>query len=371
MRHFSYFLFENFDADIHGGDSLNPRYFLNVSTDALLSYIASFPAGECSFEACEEKFGGERIHTLIAGGILRQENSSVLFDTPIFLREDAVPLHAKMDAVAEELANELENCMPTIRNLCSSISNGFTVETNLYHVLCGMVFDGVFFDFLEANGAVATARMHPSGLDYISVIYEKCPELDAYSDGLLCSYNRFSNGRCALQSFGDANGNRHDFYRFFRLLETGSLPERYHSAQAIRNKCDIRENEEILQYVAAYIEEGTCPVSILELLECFGYARNGMISVPIFKETDRKVVDAIVEVIKTQMGKLFVEKLTALSAEAFITANRHGVSSAEIANELYHILFGSINEELVRRKLVASPNNYPGEGRYLKCIQLG
>ena len=52
-----------------------------------------------------------------------------------------------------------------------------------------------------------------------------------------------------------------------------------------------------------------------------------------------------------------------------ITAARHGVPAGETANELYHILFGGINEELVRRGLTAAPPDRPGEGRDLQCIR--
>ena len=45
------------------------------------------------------------------------------------------------------------------------------------------------------------------------------------------------------------------------------------------------------------------------------------------------------------------------------------VPAGETANELYHILFGGINEELVRRGLTAAPPDRPGEGRYLQCIK--
>lgn len=53
-----------------------------------------------------------------------------------------------------------------------------------------------------------------------------------------------------------------------------------------------------------------------------------------------------------------------------ITAVSHGVPFAEIANELYHILFGSVNEELTVRGIVPSPLFRQGEGRYLKCIEI-
>lgn len=31
---------------------------------------------------------------------------------------------------------------------------------------------------------------------------------------------------------------------------------------------------------------------------------------------------------------------------------------------------GSLNEELIKRKVVAAPLYFPGEGRYQKCIEI-
>lgn len=74
---------------------------------------------------------------------------------------------------------------------------------NLYHLLCGAVFDGDFFDYLRENQLLTTSRLHTSGVDYIITVYEKCPELSVFSNHLLCSYNRFCDGTRALQSFGE------------------------------------------------------------------------------------------------------------------------------------------------------------------------
>jgi len=49
---------------------------------------------------------------------------------------------------------------------------------------------------------------------------------------------------------------------------------------------------------------------------------------------------------------------------------QHGVPKEEVANEVYHILFGMLNEELVSRGIVQEPNLHVGEGRYLKSIEL-
>lgn len=370
MRHFSYFLFENYDVDVHSHNPLNPRRFLNRETDAALSYISEFPAGSCNFETCLEFFGSDMLNTLIACGVIRKEADCVLFDTPVFLREDASVLRSKMNTVALTLTDELEKCVPQIRSLCDEIKNGFPVELNLYHILCGNVFDGVFFDYLEQNNAVATSRAHTSGLDYLSIIYEQCEELDTYSDGLLCSYNRFANSCCALQSFGDANGNRHDFYRFFRLMEIGNLSAKFQTAQLLLGKCGSINKDEILLQVTNLIRCGSCSPSVLALLEHFGYAKEGMICVPVYTPDNQEIITKIAKTVEEHLGNIFIAELTALSKQVNITANKHGVSPGEIANELYHILFGSINGELVRRKIVAQPPYTSEEGRYLRSIQL-
>jgi len=49
---------------------------------------------------------------------------------------------------------------------------------------------------------------------------------------------------------------------------------------------------------------------------------------------------------------------------------KHGVSSKEITNELYHIVFGQLNELLVQSGFVCEPEFHSGEGRYLKSIEI-
>ena len=54
-----------------------------------------------------------------------------------------------------------------------------------------------------------------------------------------------------------------------------------------------------------------------------------------------------------------------------ITPSLHRVPLKETANECWHILFGNINEALVRNGLVSVPEAHAGEGRYLRCVVLG
>ena len=74
--------------------------------------------------------------------------------------------------------------------------------------------------------------------------------------------------------------------------------------------------------------------------------------------------------LKTVWVKRLGDTLLGLADVLEITAARHGVDHLEIANELYHIVFGAINEELAARGIVAVSQLIPGEGRRYKCIEL-
>ena len=370
MREFEYFLFENFDADVEAGHENNPRNFLGKKTDAVLSEIAQQPENTCSYDECCHRYGVQLVGQLIDGGVLRRTGMAVVFDCPVFLRKDAAALHAGIAAKAPALANLLERGMPAIRSACAQIDNGFSVEQNLYHILCGMVFDGHFFDYLGDKGALAVSRQHPSGLDYLTVIYEQCNELRKLSDGLLCSYNRLINGKGALQSFGDADGDRFDFYRFFRLLERGNVSGKFRDVEALLDDFGGANKDVLLDEVVSLVQNGQCAPAAAALLERFGYVREGAVCVPVFTTKHQKYIMKIENIVENCLGSAMADTLGSLAESAEITAVRHGVDRLEIANELYHIVFGFLNEELVSRNIVAAPRHIPGEGRYFRCIEV-
>lgn len=371
MREFEYFLFENFDADAQANNPLNPRNFLNKDADAILSEIAQHPAGTCSYQNLCNQFGKYNVHRMMEGGILRPNGKGILFDCPIFLQEDAAVLHREIASKAAVLTNLLESGMEQIEICCSRIDNGFPVEQNLYHILCGRVFDGDFFEYLCGRGALATSRQHSSGLDYLNVIYEKCDDLQALSDRLLCSYNRLVNHQCSLQSFGDAQGNRLDFYRLFRLMEQGNVPAKFKEAEALIQKAyGGADKDALLSEAATLIRTGRCAPTAMALLEKFGYVQNGAICVPVFVPEYQDPIRQIERIVESCLGEAMSDTLMELAGSTEITAVRHGVNCLEIANELYHILFGSVNEELVARRIVDAPVYIPGEGRYQRCMVL-
>lgn len=360
MRKFNYFLYENFDTTKERDNQSNPRLFFNAKTDNILSNLKEPLKNYADYDY-------SYIKDLADIGIIKFKNDILYAGCPIFYREDAKTLLDNIQPKAIILFKQLSKYMQQIRNSCSKIKNGFAVETNLYHIICGMIFDGYFFDYLTNKKVLSTSHVHANGLDYIAVIYEQCKELQDLSNNLLCSYNRISNTQCALQSFGDANGTRFDFYKFFQTLHKTSNYEKF---SYIINKYGEIDKNSFLSNVYELIKSGNCSNVTKKLLDEFGYTDNGTFVVPVFLPEHTKTIFEIEDIIENALGKLTADLLDELSTTRALTPVKHDVTYLEIANELYHILFGTVNEKLVTDGYVDTPPNINGEGRYLKCIEV-
>ncbi len=368
MRSFSYFLYENFDAEKEAENPKNPRRLFSPETDRVLTWILNREK-EANEGECRSEFGESLVDSLIEAGFLGRTEQILRINAPFFLSEDLPLIRKFLGKSASEITDLLEKSLSDIFVACKKIRNNFPVQHNLYHILCGMVLDGSFFDFLSQRGIVKTSNIHPSGLDYLLILYEQSETLRIYSEELLCSYNRLADQHAALQSFGDADGNRHDFYRFFRLWQEQRLPEAWASDRVFLEKTCF-DKDTILSETVSFIKTGDASPTIKELLERFGYAENGKISVPVYLPEDRPHIRHIAETTEQIIGESVSKQLLKISESLPIRSNEHGVDPREIANELYHLLFGEINRELIRRKIATAPPFHPGEGRYLKSVEI-
>ncbi len=361
---FDYFFYENYDAEMAVDNAENPRLVLGENTDAVLSYMGE---DKVSAENLEKCFENHYLNQLINVGVLKKEQECYWYDSPIFLSRDAELIRAGIQREIPRVIEKISLIYPQLCGLCEKIDNGCTVEENMYHILCGMILDGYMFEELSKRNAIAISRKHESNLDYLVVIYEKCRELEMFSDQLLCSYNRLVNSRGSLQSFGDAAGDRFDFYRFMRWMDLKKVPNEYKNIEELLQKYD---KNVIIDEVISFIKTGVCKQEIVFLLETFHYTYKGKICVPVFEKRHHCIIEEIASVVIENIAAEIEELLNNISSTLKITAVRHGVCAKEIANELYHIVFGEINEQLVKRGLVKEPDFIQREGRYLKCIEL-
>lgn len=370
MRKFKYFLFDNYDTQDVKAVYDDPRNIEASEFDNVLSFIADMDEGFVSYEELSYGFGNALIDRMVYLGILRVESANVKFDCPILLKEDAQVLNTCFDENVREIALALADHKQLLYDECLKAANGFDVKINMYHILCGMIFDGYFFQMLEREGVIAISRIHNSGLDYLNVIYEDCEELNRLSDLLLCSYNRFTDGRISLQSFGDSDGIRNDVFRFYKCVEQNNADKYFEEAYLLLKNNRKLNKKYVLNQAVRLCETGNCDEDVNHLLEIFGYTENGKICVPIYDKQTRNCIENIYRITEGSIGSKIKDALFKASSNVMLKSALYGVNSLEIANELYHILFGKINEELVKKGFVRRPARLTGEGRYLKCIEI-
>jgi hypothetical protein len=269
-------------------------------------------------------------------------------------------------SAAGKIADLIVSCKQPLYELAGKINNGFPPERNLYHLLCGWSMDGAMIDRLGQEDIISEGRPHPTGLDYLLILYEKSPALDVFSDRLLCSFNRCVQEDCALESFGDADGNRLDCFRYFRLKEQGKLTPAFDSIHEAMKGLSAADLTRAARSLASGQE---ADIRAVRALEAFGYVRNGKPCVPVFRPEHDVIFYAIEELLEKILLKPIADVFEGIR-DLRITPSLHRVPLKETANECGHILFGSVNEALVNKGFVVPPETRPGEGRYLQCIAL-
>ena len=365
-KQFSCYLYDQMEDEKEAANPDNPRNFMD-SLSPLISVMVSREAGALSYDELSAQFGSHYTDRMIRCGVLRREQQRVYLDTPVFLESDAGVLADHFASAADITADLIASCKQPLYELAGRINNGFSPERNLYHLLCGWSLDGAMIDRLVREDTISEGRPHPTGLEYLLILYEKNPALDAFSDRLLCSFNRCDRDGCALESFGDADGNRLDCFRYFRLKEQDKLTPAFDRIHEVMKGLSASD---LTQAAKALVSGQEADARAVRALEAFGYIRNGKPCVPVFTPEHNVIFYAIEELLEKLLLKPITDVFDSLR-DLRITPSLHRVPLKETANECWHILFGSINEALVNRGIVAAPEAYAGEGRYLRCIALG
>ncbi|MCE5193230.1 MAG: hypothetical protein ABFD13_03145 [Candidatus Cryosericum sp.] len=93
--------------------------------------------------------------------------------------------------------------------------------------------------------------------------------------------------------------------------------------------------------------------------------------VPVFYPDEQLLIAAVSDIVLPRIGDAVRRAFDSLSVRAGdFTAVRHGVNIEEIGNELWHQIFGSTNELLVKTGFVDQPPHMDGQGRFFRSIRM-
>ncbi len=368
---FHKFFFDGTDITDLPGSIIHPRQALLLAgADSLLARIASASPGNILLSQLPSAEAEAATH-LIATGVLRSESGCLYFDCPIILDADRQTLAAMTTRHAQRLADILAQHSPQLNAIVASKQDGFPAQRHLYHMLCGGVLDGSMFDHLEEGGLVTTSKPLATGANCLTILYEDTPALNQFSDLLLCSFNRLRTESCTFVSFGDSNGLRRDFYRWFTCRSTSQTALQDTPLDALLPASLPELREEAGRQWQRCMNGQTLSSEWQNIFQHFGYMEQHHPCVPVYTAAE---CEAFHQQLDALIAPLLLPEMHAILAElatcAQLTAICHGVAPGDLANEIYHILFGQINEQLVQCGLVAQPIHTSGEGRYLRCIEM-
>jgi hypothetical protein len=307
--------------------------------------------------------------------LIRVENESIFINYPLFLDKDIEIIDLFLKNNAKIIGDILINNKPMLKQLCQSIEacKQFSFERIMYHLIGDKTFDGSALNHFSKQGIFTLSKSQPGNRDYIVISYQDSKKIEDYSDNLLCSSNNMQS-EILFNSFGDSMGNRNDFFRVFRLIDQSRHGELKSTVIEAMKDLEGKSNHDILINCSRVIEhiyhDQPIPKELekeLYLLESLNYINhNQQIIVPIFSKEEVHIISGyVIEIIEKEVVECFTnldEKIAGL------TAISHRVPSGDIANELWHQLFGNINEYLVKEAFYCKIPFQEGEGRYKKAI---
>ena len=352
---FDIFYYENDISMIK--DNNNPRIILNdPSVFKVLSDIINCLPNSIDINQYSNK---EIINRLLTIEVIKLHDNKLSLNIPIFIEKDLPILKRYISLASKKIYYSIAQQTDVLIKTIHQIQNGFPDQINLYHMLCGYIFDGTIFDELAKHNLITTHKIHQDSSDYLIIMYEKCKSLSIYSNKLLCSYNRLTTSYGTFSSFGDCDGNRNDFYRQLMLQKSHQLDT------TIKYSAD-----ELGLAFHSLVNRNKISENFISIFDQLGYTKGGIINVPVYYPDDFKVGDEVSKIVIAACSQTLIECLNLLSREQNLLSIQHNIDVRDIANEIYHLIFGTVNELLVQHNIVAQPEYYPNEGRYLKSYEI-
>ncbi|WP_425448886.1 hypothetical protein [Dethiothermospora halolimnae] len=339
-----------------------------------------------SWETCIETLNSlEKIKAI------ERKNDKYKVNFTIILEKDIDIIDKFSKALAERLGDKIIGLEERINDKLSELKDYgvFPNSRLLYHILGADIFDGIAFDYFGERDLFAVSKKQPDNRDYILVGYENSDKVRKYSKKLLCSHNGYTIDNFKFGSFGDCDGDRRDMYRFFRKVESSiGKATNYEKLNVSYNKLNYNHNVMIMRdcfklFTKILVDK----VSITDLsnnekliadflneLDYINIDKKSHIitrKVPTFRGNDNKVIEEIAQLVLSEIYEDIKVAFNNIHNELItLTPVKHGIDIKEVANELWHQIFGSINEYFIIKEFFEKPFYNEGEGRYLRCVNI-
>lgn len=388
-----------FFGDIGEYDNYNPAYVCNKEYTSEILYLIArnepFSLNECEIAKLldvKEDVVKSAINNLELINAIEVKNNTYRIKFPAFLQEDVIEMEGYIDNIGEIIGKKIMQMKDLLykKVLELKCSKYHSFERILYHIICDKIFDGTAFEFFTERNIFCSSKIQPGNRDYIIVAYEDSYLVEKYSNKILCSSNNYRSSGFNYNSFGDSNGQRKDMFRFIRLTQKSvNKASQFDDINISYNKILDNMNKEMafecgilicniinqnIKYNQLSAKEKNL-AQFLEKLEYISINTNDdsiSVAVPIFYDFEIvTVIKDLSDIILINIFQIVEEVFENFEINALkLTSVKHNVDIKEIANELWHQIFGATNEYLVREGFVSTPDSIYGQGRYLKSLTI-
>ncbi len=371
-----------FDNDLGPFDEYNPRFVMEQKfAKQILSILSKKPGNFYDKESLKKKLKScdsqdfERAIELLSNvSAVCLTNNKINLGFPFFGARDLKIIKQIINKHLNDNFKEIESGLKDSKQILETYYPNIDVKISLYHLVCGKIFDGQMFDYLEKKQLLKQSFSQQDGRDYMIIGYSNEHLCKALNKNLLCSFNNARFKADSLTSFGNAAGNRLDYFRYFKLRQINKLYGKFKKID--KDFHDISEQDIVfnsLNEIKNLINNKQNSNIFVKHLKTMRYLTNDLrLNVPVFVNYSA-VLEKIQKSITQNIGPIIIEDFKAVS-EQIINSNilclTHGVEKCQLFNELWHLYFGMLNNLFVKNKTCAKPKKYKGEGSYLKCVYL-
>jgi len=368
-------------------DQNNPFYcFDQGQKKAICYHIGKLPLGQADLSTLSDRVGlnQEDLRTQLTDlesfDFVRQVEGYYVLNFCLLYEEDLDPLTVFIGHLSRNLYDRLAGKKAHIHDLVGRFqaASSFSPEEILYHILGSYIFDGLALDHLAKEGLIRVSKAQRDNRDYMLFGFETSEKMESYSNKLLCSCNTYRTEDVDFTSFGDGAGSRNDFYRFYRQVDASIMkgPGLMTTKTAYNNLLgDMRQKTgqacgrlilKLLRNPQSTCKEDTLVVDFLKALNYLD--GQGQIQVPVFYPEDQDFIKELHDLVMGEVTPIFRECLETMADALPITPFKHGLDKEEVFNEVWHQIFGNINEICLQEGFFAQPFESDLEGRYLKAI---
>lgn len=386
-----------FYGDVGLYDDGNPAYISNSNhCKEILYLIAANDKYTFNLRTLSEVLELEQemirpvIHEMLKVNLISEHNGHYKMEFTCFVDSDIPKMIHCLKDCAVTIANKIKDMsvafVPIVEKL--NFYEHHDLKRWLYHIIGDSIFDDTAFDYFEQRGVFKTSKAQYGNRNYIAYGFQDSEQMEELSNKMLCSSNNYKVGNYIFNSFGDSDGNRLDFFRLNKQINQRisnglpnpeiskiylSLMETHHKNVGIQC-AQILEKIVNQRYVhlSEFNSEELLYIEYLEKLNYITIAEN-IVSciVPVFIKDDMVLIHTISEKL---LGLIYPDVINGFDhifdMDLSLCPLNHEMSREEISIELWHQLFGLINEELIRIGLISNPKSINGEGRYLRCFYI-